>query len=61
VLLASRDTTTLSLLALEFGSPSVGYREEATIISLFIVAMAGAVAITARKFALRLGVQHGST
>jgi iron(III) transport system permease protein len=61
VLLASRDTTTLSLLALEFGSPGVGYREEATIISLFIVAMAGAVAITARKFALRLGVQHGST
>lgn len=58
VLLASRETTTLSLLALEFGSPGVGLREEATIISLFIVAMAGVVAMTARKFARRHGVQH---
>jgi iron(III) transport system permease protein len=60
ILLASRDTTTLSLLALEFGSPAVGFREAATVISLFIVAMTGVIAIIIRKYGLRQGVQHRS-
>jgi iron(III) transport system permease protein len=58
VLLASRDTMTLSLLALEWAAPGIGRREEAGIVSLFIVAMSMGVALAARTFGLRLGVRH---
>src|SRR4029453_4367807 len=47
ILLASRDTMTLSLMALELSSNAVGNREAASIISIFIIAftMTGALLI----------------
>ena len=59
ILLASRDTMTLSLLALEKMTAS-DHRdlEGAGIVSLFIVGMTVIVALTARSFGLRLGVSH---
>jgi iron(III) transport system permease protein len=58
ILLAARDTTTLSLLALEYASPGIGLREEATIVSLFVMALTVGLASVARAFGLRLGVRH---
>src|SRR6266850_6652667 len=57
VLLASRDTTTLSLLALELGA-SGGRLEEASIISVIIAILTVSVALPMRVLALRLGVRH---
>jgi iron(III) transport system permease protein len=57
VLLASRDTSTLSLLALEFGA-SGGLLEEASIISVIITVLTVGVALPMRALALRLGVRH---
>jgi iron(III) transport system permease protein len=58
VLLATRDTITLSLLALEFASGGTTQREEAGIIGLVIVLMTVGVALVARRFGMRLGVRH---
>jgi iron(III) transport system permease protein len=58
VLLATRDTITLSLLALEFASGGTTQREEAGIIGLIIVAMTVSVALVARGLGSRLGVRH---
>jgi iron(III) transport system permease protein len=58
VLLASRDTMTLSLLALELSSVAVSNREAASIISIFIIAMTVGGAIVVRAFGLRYGVRH---
>jgi iron(III) transport system permease protein len=58
VLLATRDTITLSLLALEFASGGTTQREEAGIIGLIIVLMTVSVALVARRLGGRLGVQH---
>ena len=58
ILIASRGTMTLSLLALEFASPGVGLREEASVVSLFIMAMTVGVALMARAFGLRLGLRQ---
>ena len=58
VLLATRDTITLSLLALEFASGGTTQREEAGIIGLIIVVMTVSVALTARALGRRLGVRH---
>jgi iron(III) transport system permease protein len=58
VLLATRDTITLSLLALEFASGGTTQREEAGIIGLIIVAMTVSVALVARGLGSRLGVKH---
>ena len=58
VLLASRDTITLSLLALEFASPGIAQREEASIVGLFIILLTVGLATVARAFGLRLGVRH---
>lgn len=60
VLLASRDTFTLSLLALEFGATG-GRLEEASIISLIITLLTVGVALPMRALALRLGVRHDVT
>ncbi len=57
VLLSSHDTTTLSILALQFGA-SGGKLEEAGIISLIVMVMTMGVALPARSLALRLGVRH---
>jgi ABC-type Fe3+ transport system permease subunit len=58
VLLATRDTITLSLLALEFASGGTAQREEAGIIGLLIVLMTVGVALVARAFGMNVGVRH---
>jgi iron(III) transport system permease protein len=58
VLLATRDTITLSLLALEFASGGTGQREEAGIIGLIIVLVTVGVALIARRFGLNVGLRH---
>ena len=57
ILLASRGTKTLSIMALEMMTHADGQLlEEAGIVSLFIVAMTVVVALIARKLGLPLGV-----
>ena len=59
ILLASRGTTTLSILALEKMTHADGtLLEQAGIVSLFIVGMTVVVALIARRFGLVLGVRH---
>jgi iron(III) transport system permease protein len=58
VLLATRDTITLSLLALEFASGGTTQREEAGIIGLIIMLMTIGVALVARGLGKKLGVRH---
>jgi iron(III) transport system permease protein len=58
ILLASRDTMTLSLMALELSSASVSNREAASIISIFIIALTMTGALLVRYFGGRLGVRH---
>jgi len=58
ILLASRDTMTLSLMALELSSIAVSNREAASIISIFIIALTVTGALIVRYFGLRLGVRH---
>lgn len=58
VLLASRETVTLSLLALEYMTTSTGSaREVAGIISLFIVGMTAGLALIARWVGFQVGVR----
>ena len=59
ILLASRETVTLSLLALEYMTTSTGSaREVAGIISLFIVAMTAGLALIARWVGFQAGVKN---
>jgi iron(III) transport system permease protein len=58
ILLASRDTMTLSLMALELSSTAVNNREAASIISIFIIAFTITGALLVRYFGRRLGVRH---
>jgi iron(III) transport system permease protein len=58
ILLASRNTMTLSLMALELSSIAVSNREAASIISIFIIALTVAGALIVRYFGMRLGVRH---
>ena len=58
ILLASRDTMTLSLMALELSSAAVSNREAASIISIFIILFTVAGALVVRYFGARLGVRH---
>ncbi len=58
ILLASRDTMTLSLMALELSSVAVSNREAASIISIFVIALTVAGALLVRAFGLRHGVRH---
>ena len=59
ILLAARNTETLSILALRMLTDTDGRQlEQAGIVSLFIIAMTVIVALTARTFGLRLGVSH---
>jgi iron(III) transport system permease protein len=61
ILLASRDTMTLSLMALELSSVGVSNREAASIISIFIIAITIMGALIVRYFGLRVGVRHDLT
>ena len=58
ILLASRDTMTLSLMALELSSIAVSNREAASIISIFIIAITVAGALVVRALGRRVGVRH---
>jgi iron(III) transport system permease protein len=59
ILLASRDTITLSLLALEYMTSNAGSsREVAGIISLFIVAMTAGLALIARWIGFQVWVKE---
>ena len=58
ILLASRDTMTLSLMALELSSTAVSNREAASIISIFIVLLTLTGALLVRYFGTRYGVHH---
>lgn len=58
ILLASRDTMTLSLMALELSSVGVSNREAASIISIFIILFTITGALLVRYFGGRLGVRH---
>ncbi len=58
ILLASRDTMTLSLMALELSSIAVSNREAASIISIFIIAVTVAGALVVRALGSRVGVRH---
>ncbi len=58
ILLASRDTITLSLLTLEYAAPEIGRREAAGIVTLVIMTMTLGVAMVGRNIALRMGVRH---
>ena len=58
ILLASRETMTLSLLALEFASPGINNREAASIISIFIIGITIVGALIVRNLGLRLAVRH---
>jgi iron(III) transport system permease protein len=58
ILLASRDTVTLSILALEYMTSATGSsREVAGIISLFVVAMTAGLALMARWLGFQVGVR----
>jgi ABC-type Fe3+ transport system permease subunit len=58
ILLASRDTMTLSLMALELSSNAVGNREAASIVSIFIIGFTVTGALLVRFFGRRYGVHH---
>ncbi len=58
ILLASRDTWTLSILALIQAGQGGEGREVASIISIFIVIISVAGALAVRTIGLRLGVRH---
>jgi iron(III) transport system permease protein len=58
ILLASRDTMTLSLMALELSSSAISNREAASIISIFIIIFTVTGALLVRYFGRRLGVHH---
>jgi iron(III) transport system permease protein len=58
ILLASRETMTLSLLALEFASPGINNREAASVISIFIIGITIAGALIVRNLGLRFAVRH---
>jgi iron(III) transport system permease protein len=58
ILLASRETITLSLLALRLTTELADQREAASIVSIFIVLLTVGMAMPLRALSLRLGVRH---
>ncbi len=58
ILLASRDTLTLSIMALELVNPLSGEREAAGVVAMFMIAMTVGVAVVARYFGNRMSVSH---
>lgn len=58
ILLASRDTMTLSLLALQLSTDLADQREAASIVSIFIILLTVGMAIPLRAVSLRLGIRH---
>jgi len=61
ILLASRDTLTLSLMALELSTVGGSNREATSIVSIFILLLTVVVAILVRACGVRFGVRHEMT
>jgi iron(III) transport system permease protein len=58
ILLASRGTMTLSLLALQYSDPIVRKPEASGVVSIIIILLTVGLAIVARAWGGRLGVRH---
>ena len=58
ILLASRDSTTLSLLALQLSMDQANQREAVSVISIFIILLTVGMALPLRVLSARLGVRH---
>jgi len=58
ILLASRGTMTLSLLALQYSDPIVRKPEASGVVSIIIILLTVGLAMAARTWAGRLGVRH---
>ena len=58
ILLASRDTLTLSIIGLEWASPELGRTENAGIISLVIMVYTLVLALIGRYYALKVGLRQ---
>jgi iron(III) transport system permease protein len=58
ILLASRQTKTMSILALEYSYSPSGSLEQAGIISLLVMVLSLGVALPIRTLALKMGVRH---
>jgi iron(III) transport system permease protein len=58
ILLASRETITLSILALEFASPELAMREAAAIITLHITVLTLGFAMIMRRLGAGIGIRH---
>ena len=58
ILLASRETITLSIVALEFASPELALREAAAIVTLHITVLTLGFAMIARRLGLGIGIHH---
>ena len=58
ILLASRQTTTLSLIILEWLLPDQGLREKAAVVQIILGAITFSTALGARHYGLKLGVHH---
>ncbi len=56
ILLASRETMTMSLLTLEYAMN--GWREAASVMNILVAVIIMGTALVARRFGLRLGVRH---
>ena len=61
ILLASRETITLSLLALRLTTELADQREAASIVSIFIVVLTVGMALPLRAISLRLGIHHDTS
>ena len=58
ILLASRETVTLSILALELASADIGQMERAGIVNLVIMTLTMGLALVARAFGLRMSIRQ---
>lgn len=58
ILLASRDTLTLSIIGLEWASPELGRVEAAGIVSLVIMVYTLVLALIGRAYALKIGLRQ---
>lgn len=61
VLLASRDSMTLSLLALQLSTALADQREAANVVSIFIIVLTVGIAVPLRAMGLRIGISHELT
>ncbi|MCH8974364.1 MAG: ABC transporter permease subunit, partial [Chloroflexi bacterium] len=61
ILIASRETTTLSILILEWLFPMTGLREPAAVVQIILGGITLVTLVLARHYGLKLGIAHGIT